>query len=129
TSVAREYHAGLSAMLGIQAALAARKGYVAEEHVLEMPRGFFAVYGGGHLADVSKDLGTSWDVTTDMAIQLVPGGPRAGAAGAPASGITSRRRRGATPRSREMATATMGRASYSRRRSTARCRGRSIRPT
>src|SRR5206468_6102295 len=34
TSVAREYHAGLSAMLGIHAALAAHKGYVAEEHVL-----------------------------------------------------------------------------------------------
>src|SRR5262249_19758127 len=74
TSVAREYHAGLSAMLGIQAALAARKGYVAEEHVLEMPRGFFAVYGGDHLADVTKDLGTSWDISTNMAIKLVPGG-------------------------------------------------------
>jgi 2-methylcitrate dehydratase PrpD len=74
TSVAREYHAGLSAMLGIQAALAAYKGYVAEEHVLEMPRGFFAAYGGDHLADVTKDLGTSWDITTNMAIKLVPGG-------------------------------------------------------
>src|SRR4029077_17317939 len=31
TSVAREYHAGLAAMLGAQAALAAQKGYVAEE--------------------------------------------------------------------------------------------------
>jgi 2-methylcitrate dehydratase PrpD len=74
TSVAREYHAGLSAMLGIQAALAAQKGFVAEEHVLEMPRGFFSAYGGGHLEDVTKDLGTSWDITTDMAIKLVPGG-------------------------------------------------------
>ena len=74
TSVAREYHAGLSAMLGIQAALAAYKGYVAEEHVLEMPRGFFAVYGGDHLADVTKDLGTTWDISTNMAIKLVPGG-------------------------------------------------------
>src|SRR5882672_8014951 len=55
TSVAREYHAGLSAMLGIHAALAAYKGYVAEE-------------------DVTKDLGTSWDITTNMAIKLVPGG-------------------------------------------------------
>jgi len=31
TSVAREYHAGLAAMLGIQAALAAQRGYLAEE--------------------------------------------------------------------------------------------------
>jgi 2-methylcitrate dehydratase PrpD len=74
TSVAREYHAGLSAMLGIHAALAAHKGYVAEEHVLEMPRGFFSAYGGDHLQDVTKDLGTSWDISTDMAIKLVPGG-------------------------------------------------------
>src|SRR5919109_125001 len=74
TSVAREYHAGLSAMLGIHAALAAQKGYVAEEHVLEMPRGFFSCYGGDHLEDVTKDLGASWDITTDMAIKLVPGG-------------------------------------------------------
>ncbi|PYV08350.1 MAG: hypothetical protein DMG07_26100, partial [Acidobacteria bacterium] len=74
TSVAREYHAGLSAMLGIHAALAANKGYVAEEHVLEMPRGFFSAYGGDHLEDVAKDLGASWDIMTDMAIKLVPGG-------------------------------------------------------
>jgi 2-methylcitrate dehydratase PrpD len=74
TSVAREYHAGLSAMLGIHAAAAAHKGYLAEEKVLEMPRGFFSAYGGDHLEDVTKDLGTVWDITTDMAIKLVPGG-------------------------------------------------------
>jgi 2-methylcitrate dehydratase PrpD len=74
TSVAREYHAGLSAMLGVHAALAAKKGYVAEEHVLEMPRGFFSAYGGDHLEDVTKHLGASWDITTNMAIKLVPGG-------------------------------------------------------
>jgi 2-methylcitrate dehydratase PrpD len=74
TSVAREYHAGLSAMLGIHAALAAHKGFVAEENVLEMPRGFFSAYGGDHLEDVTKDLGTEWDITTSMAVKLVPGG-------------------------------------------------------
>jgi 2-methylcitrate dehydratase PrpD len=74
TSVAREYHAGLSAMLGIQAALAAHKGFVAEEHVLEMPRGFFSAYGGDHLEDVTKDLGKAWDITTNMAVKLIPGG-------------------------------------------------------
>ena len=74
TSVAREYHAGLSAMLGINAALAAGKGFVAEEGVLEMPRGFFSAYGGDHLEDVTKDLGREWDITTNMAIKLVPGG-------------------------------------------------------
>ena len=74
TSVAREYHAGLSAMLGIHAALAAHKGFVAEEHVLEMPRGFFSAYGGDHLEDVTKDLGAEWDIATNMAVKLVPGG-------------------------------------------------------
>lgn len=74
TSVAREYHAGLSAMLGLHAALAAQKGFVAEETVLELPRGFFAAYGGAHLDDVTKDLGKEWDIATDMAIKLVPGG-------------------------------------------------------
>jgi 2-methylcitrate dehydratase PrpD len=74
TSVAREYHAGLSAMLGINAALAAHKGFVAEERVLEMPRGFFSAYGGDNLEDVTKDFGKAWDITTNMAIKLVPGG-------------------------------------------------------
>ena len=74
TSVAREYHAGLSAMLGVQAAMAAQKGYQAEPNALEMPRGFFAAYGGAHLEDVTRDLGASWDIVTNMAIKLVPGG-------------------------------------------------------
>jgi 2-methylcitrate dehydratase PrpD len=74
TSVAREYHAGLSALLGVHAAAAAHKGLVAEEQVLEMPRGFFAAHGGAHLEDVTRDLGKEWDIVTNMAIKLVPGG-------------------------------------------------------
>jgi 2-methylcitrate dehydratase PrpD len=78
TSVAREYHAGLAAMLGIQAALAAQRGYRAEESILEARRGFFEVYGGveGPLGAVSvmRDPGQTWDIITDMAIKLVPGG-------------------------------------------------------
>lgn len=74
TSVAREYHAGLAAMLGMHAALAAQRGYAAEEGILEAPRGFCAVYGGSDGASVTQDLGTEWDIITDMAIKLVPGG-------------------------------------------------------
>src|SRR2546427_172907 len=37
-------------------------------------RGFFSAFGGDQLLDVTKDLGTSWDITTNMAIKLVPGG-------------------------------------------------------
>ncbi len=78
TSVAREYHAGLAAMLGVNAALAAQRGYLAEESVLETDLGFFAAFGGvdgatgGAIA--TGDLGQSWDIITDMAIKLVPGG-------------------------------------------------------
>src|SRR5215475_1655722 len=46
TSVAREYHAGLAAMLGVQAALAAQRGYCAEEGIFETRLGFFEAYGG-----------------------------------------------------------------------------------
>src|SRR5215469_1020770 len=78
TSVAREYHAGLAAMLGVQAALAARREYKAEESILETRNGFFEVYGGVDGTPAGKcvtgDLGQSWDIVTDMAIKLAPGG-------------------------------------------------------
>jgi 2-methylcitrate dehydratase PrpD len=74
TSVAREYHAGLAAMLGVHAALAAQRGYIAEERILETRQGFFEVYGATDVASVTRDLGQAWDIITDMAIKLVPGG-------------------------------------------------------
>ncbi len=78
TSVAREYHAGLATMLGINAALAAQRGYRAEARILETPKGFFEAFGGvdGATAGAvaTKDLGASWDILTDMAVKLVPGG-------------------------------------------------------
>jgi 2-methylcitrate dehydratase PrpD len=74
TSVAREYHAGLAAMLGVRAALAAQKGFVAEESILETRQGFFEVYGGADGVGILRDLGQEWDIITDMAIKLVPGG-------------------------------------------------------
>jgi 2-methylcitrate dehydratase PrpD len=78
TSTAREYHAGLAAMLGVGAALAAQRGYRAEESILETRRGFLEVYGGTQdpsaAANVTRDLGQSWDIITDMAVKLVPGG-------------------------------------------------------
>ncbi len=78
TSVAREYHAGLAALLGVNAALAAQRGYRAEARILETPKGFFEAFGGvdGATAGAAtmKDLGASWDIMTDMAVKLVPGG-------------------------------------------------------
>ncbi len=78
TSVAREYHAGLAVTLGINAALAAQKGFPAEERILEARKGFFEAFGGvdGTVAAAvaTAGLGESWDIVTDMAIKLVPGG-------------------------------------------------------
>jgi 2-methylcitrate dehydratase PrpD len=78
TSVAREYHAGMATFNGIQAVRAAQRGYTAEERILEMRLGFFESYGGvdgaAAGATVTRDLGKSWDIVTDMAVKLVPGG-------------------------------------------------------
>ena len=74
TSEAREYFAGNAALMGINAALAAQKGYIAEEGIFETQKGFFDIYGGEDIGSVTRDWGREWDVITDMAIKLVPGG-------------------------------------------------------
>jgi 2-methylcitrate dehydratase PrpD len=78
TSVAREYHAGMATLSGIQAVRAAQRGYRAEERILEMKLGFFETLGGvpgtEAAARATQDLGGSWDIVTDMAVKLVPGG-------------------------------------------------------
>jgi len=76
TSTAREYHAGLAVRSGIDAALAAARGFVAEEGILEHDRGFFRVFGGIVVdpAAVTAGLGADWDIVTDMAVKLAPGG-------------------------------------------------------
>ena len=78
TSVAREYHAGLAAMHGVNAALAAQRGFKVEERILETHQGFFEAFGGVDGTAAGKvalaGLGESWDIVTDIAIKLVPGG-------------------------------------------------------
>jgi 2-methylcitrate dehydratase PrpD len=74
TSVAREYHAGLVTRAAIDAALAAQKGFVAEESILEGPTGFLKVYGGRDVAELGEGKEEDWDILTDMAVKLVPGG-------------------------------------------------------
>jgi len=79
TSMAREHHAGLAAMLGVEAAQLAGLGYTVEQSVLEHPRGFFFAYGqdahaSGRVTEVTRGLGQDWKILTDMAIKLVPGG-------------------------------------------------------
>ena len=74
TSVAREYHASLVTRAAIDAALAAQKGFIAEESILEGPTGFLKVYGGLEIDDLGTPSGDDWDILTDMAVKLVPGG-------------------------------------------------------
>ncbi len=74
TSVAREYHAGTVTLLGLEAALAAQRGYTAELSVLEAERGFCDLYAGTDGNNITEGLGETWDIITDMAIKLVPGG-------------------------------------------------------
>ena len=78
TSVAREYHAGLAAMHGVNAALAAQRGFKGEERILETHQGFFEAFGGVDGTAAGKvalaGLGESGDIVTDIAIKLVPGG-------------------------------------------------------
>ena len=73
TSCGREYHAGASAAAALQAALAAQAGFTGELSVLEHPRGFLNAMGGQAIDDITRDLGASWDIVTDMAIKLMPG--------------------------------------------------------
>jgi 2-methylcitrate dehydratase PrpD len=74
TSVAREYHSGIAVRSGIDAALAAGRGFIAEESVLEGPTGFLKVYSGIDVASLTGGIDDEWDILTDMAVKLVPGG-------------------------------------------------------
>lgn len=73
TSCSREYHAGNAAMLGVQAAQAAARGFAGELALLEAPRGFLSAMNGQAVQDITKGLGEDWDIVTDMAIKLMPG--------------------------------------------------------
>ncbi len=74
-SLAREYHAGNAALGAINAALAAGRGYTANDDMLEAPRGFLQVFSGGKgdSESLTRDLGEQWDIVTHLAIKLVPG--------------------------------------------------------
>jgi 2-methylcitrate dehydratase PrpD len=74
-SWAREYQAGNAARAAVNAAQAAGRGYTANEDMLEAPRGFLAVFGGGTASAVNltRDLGKEWDIVRYLAIKLVPG--------------------------------------------------------
>ncbi len=73
TSVAREYHAGLATLLGIEAAQAAAAGFTCEERIIEMPHGFIDLHGGGDASIATTGLGERWSILKEIAIKVVPG--------------------------------------------------------
>lgn len=71
-SWARQYMGANAAFSGAYAALAASRGYTVNPDVLEPPRGWIGVYGGGDTEAVA-DAGETWDIERYLAIKLWPG--------------------------------------------------------
>ena len=74
-SWSREYMGANAAFVGVQAALAAGRGFTVNEDMLDGPGGFIEVFGGGAAAAarLTADLGKSWNIMDYLAIKLWPG--------------------------------------------------------
>jgi 2-methylcitrate dehydratase PrpD len=75
-SWAREYMGANASFCGVNAALAAGRGYTVNEDMLEAPGGFFATFGSRDktaIENLARDL-KDWDILKYLAIKLVPGG-------------------------------------------------------
>ena len=74
-SWAREYMGANAAACGVNAALAASRGYTVNEDMLGSRGGFVDVFGGGAKAveRLTADLGKEWDIVDFLAIKLWPG--------------------------------------------------------
>ncbi|ALM84230.1 hypothetical protein ASB57_15735 [Bordetella sp. N] len=74
-SLAREFHAGNAAMVGVQCAQAAALGYASAPDAFDMKRGFFATLGNGNdISSLAAELGKKWNILTELGVKLVPGG-------------------------------------------------------
>jgi len=74
-SWAREYMGGNAAFTAVNAALAASRGYTANDDILEARGGYLSVYGGG-MPDsqlLTRDYGKDWDIAKYLSIKLRPG--------------------------------------------------------
>ena len=71
-SWAREYMAGNAAACGVDAALAASRGFVVNGDLLDAPRGFAGVYGGGDAGSLVREV-EEWDIVRYLAVKLWPG--------------------------------------------------------
>ncbi len=74
-SWAREYMGANASFTGVNAALAAGRGYTVNQDMLENVEGYFAAYGGGPkgAAEILTRDTKEWDITKYLAIKLVPG--------------------------------------------------------
>jgi 2-methylcitrate dehydratase PrpD len=74
-SWAREYMGGNAAFCGVNAALAAGRGYTVSADMLESRGGYLTVYGGGKPESelLTRDYGKDWDIVKYLAIKLRPG--------------------------------------------------------
>jgi len=74
-SWAREYMGANAALCGVDAALAAGRGYTANDDFVGGRGGFVDVFGGGAAAaaKLTAGLGESWDIVDFLAIKLWPG--------------------------------------------------------
>ena len=72
-SSAREYDAVLSSMLAVTAAMAAAKGFTTQTEIFEMPRGYFEIFKGHDVENLTGGFGESWGIIDDLAIKLMPG--------------------------------------------------------
>jgi len=74
-SWAREYMGANAAACGVDAAMAAGRGYSVNEDMLGSRGGFVDVFGGGArtVDRLTVDLGKEWDIVDFLAIKLWPG--------------------------------------------------------
>ena len=72
---AREYMGANAAACGVDAALAASRGYTVNEDMLGSRGGFVDVFGGGarSVERLTANLGSDWNIVDFLAIKLWPG--------------------------------------------------------
>jgi 2-methylcitrate dehydratase PrpD len=71
----REYHAGAMGLAAVNAVQAASRGFTGVADIFEARRGFLETFGAneGAVDSITRDLGASWDIVTDLAIKVWPG--------------------------------------------------------
>ena len=74
-SWAREYMGANASSCGVNAALAAGRGFTVNEDMLAAPGGYFETFGAGSkgVAEILTREMKEWDITRYLAIKLVPG--------------------------------------------------------